>query len=350
MSSTSLQQRSVYRDLLRIVSAAAVVCIHVVADALISDVPFSPSWMALNIYDTLVRFSVPVFFMISGSFFLDRKKEQPIKKLYTKNIFRLFVAFVCWAAIYGLIELIKAKMLSTPVEPVRFVLDTVKGEPHMWYIPAMIFLYAITPLLRKLCESKSLEKYFLLLCMLPLAYNLFNRFLTVPAFEYLVNSASIQFISGYTVYYVLGHYVAEYDIKKKHRVLIYLLAALSLIFTVSAAAYFKISGKQFELLYEYLLLNIFFPSLAVFLLFKQTIPKIKFKERTVKRITKLSSLSFGIYLSHMAVIAALKFLSVTAASFNPIFCAPIMTAVVFAVSLIITSVLSKIPVVNKYLI
>lgn len=54
-------------DVLRIVAAFFVVVIHVSGWILYSFPADSPDWMIVNFFNTLARFAVPVFFMISGA-------------------------------------------------------------------------------------------------------------------------------------------------------------------------------------------------------------------------------------------------------------------------------------------
>ena len=72
-------------DILRIVAISAVVVIHTTQNMSKLDVT-GLDWAVLNVYDGLVRWAVPVFVMISGVLFLNPAKEQPLKKLYTKNV------------------------------------------------------------------------------------------------------------------------------------------------------------------------------------------------------------------------------------------------------------------------
>lgn len=61
--------RIVYLDLLRIFACMAVVMGHVSADNWYDTDPASFEWQVLNVYDSFICFSVPVFFMLSGTFF-----------------------------------------------------------------------------------------------------------------------------------------------------------------------------------------------------------------------------------------------------------------------------------------
>ena len=89
-------QRIIYFDVLRIVAVFAVVVLHVCSRRFIVAFP-STEWEVLNVYDSLTRWGVPVFVMISGALFLDEKKDFSIKRLYRKNVVRIICAFVCWS-------------------------------------------------------------------------------------------------------------------------------------------------------------------------------------------------------------------------------------------------------------
>ena len=80
------QERVMYVDLLRVISMISVIILHVSSCMYaILDIE-SINWFVANIFDSLVRFGVPVFVMISGVFFLNQNKEYGFEKLYNKNI------------------------------------------------------------------------------------------------------------------------------------------------------------------------------------------------------------------------------------------------------------------------
>ena len=62
-------------------------------------------WAAMNFYDSIVRWAVPVFTMISGALFLS--KDIPVRKIYSKYIFRIFTAFLFWSLLYAVHGYIK---------------------------------------------------------------------------------------------------------------------------------------------------------------------------------------------------------------------------------------------------
>ena len=95
-------QRDYNMDLLRILASLMVIVIHVSTYNFLDTPTKSIEWLSYDMYDSIVRSAVPIFLMISGAFFLNDKIQNNLKKLYTKNIFKLVLVFVIWSFIYGL--------------------------------------------------------------------------------------------------------------------------------------------------------------------------------------------------------------------------------------------------------
>lgn len=94
-------QRDYNMDLLRILASLMVIVIHVSAYNFLDTPTKSIEWLSYDMYDSIVRSAVPIFLMISGAFFLNDKIQNNLKKLYTKNIFKLVLVFVIWSFIYA---------------------------------------------------------------------------------------------------------------------------------------------------------------------------------------------------------------------------------------------------------
>ena len=94
--------RVIYADILRVIATLAVMIIHVSATNYRDLSPHSYEWNMISMYDSLVRWCVPMFVMLSGMFFLNPKKPLSIKKLYTKYIYRIALALLVWGSIYQL--------------------------------------------------------------------------------------------------------------------------------------------------------------------------------------------------------------------------------------------------------
>lgn len=348
------QGRVLYLDLLRIFCIFSMMLLHVSAIPWYSVPVSSFAWQVLNVYDSSVRFCVPVFVMISGVFFLDPNRNVTINKLFSKNILRIATAFLFWSACYaGLKNIFKyravhATMLSSLLK------DFLMGHYHLWFLFTLVGLYLIVPFLRKICESKRLMQYYLLLSfvfawLMPLLQK-------IPAFgswlSTLVGQANLNFFLGYSGYFVLGSYLYRYPLSGRARKGAFALGGVSVLFTICATYVVSLrQGAPTGQFYDFPLINTCLASIAVFVFFQHKVSRLSFSAQAVQKILLLSKLSFGMYLVHEFInILCKEFLHFTALSFFPVLSVPVIAALVFAVSFCMIYPISKIPVLNRYIL
>ena len=347
------EKRIIYPDLLRIAAIFFVIIVHEVGGGWRNMDPASFNWNVVNAFNSLSRFCVPVFIMISGSFMLDSNREYTLKKLYTHNILRIVTSFVFWSAAYAvLVKLADYKTINADILS-EMAVAFFKGHYHLWFLFTITFLYMITPFLRKICEDKKLEEYFLILCALPLIYNFILIFDFSETVKTMIDNSNVYFILGYSGYFVLGHYLTKYETPKKVRIAIYILG-LSAVAVSALIARYKVLGgldrETDESLYSYLLPTTALTASAVFLIFKYGVSKIRFGAKSSKFVSGLAKLCFGIYLSHVFVNILFYSVGIRMADYPVLLYIPVMAIVTFAISAVITFVISKIPVLNKYII
>ena len=134
------RQRVCCFDLLRVISIFFVIVIHVTSVGLRACDTMTGAWMANALINSISRWSVPVFFMVSGALFLDPNKQLSIKKLYTKNILRIAICIVVWGFFYSILDQYLYGTLSA-----KSVLITVYGiltgntGYHMWFLYTLIY-------------------------------------------------------------------------------------------------------------------------------------------------------------------------------------------------------------------
>ena len=153
-------------DLLRIIAIFSMMMLHVSATQFDSVPVNCASWQIFNIYDSIVRFCVPVLVMISGVFFLDPAREYPMEKLLKKNVWRLVTAYFFWSLAYAVVDAFLTYHRPGRDFLVSVIENTFTGRYHLWFVTMMIALYLLVPVLRKIAEDERLARYFILLSFL----------------------------------------------------------------------------------------------------------------------------------------------------------------------------------------
>ena len=67
-----MKERIIYFDYLRVLATMAVIFLHVAAQNWYNTDINTLNWHVFNIYDSIVRWGVPIFIMISGALFLEK--------------------------------------------------------------------------------------------------------------------------------------------------------------------------------------------------------------------------------------------------------------------------------------
>lgn len=341
--------RTIYLDWLRFFSIFAVVVLHCASQNWYRTDVNGFEWQVFNFYDSLVRWAVPVFVMISGCLFLN--KDVDIRKLYGKYIFRLTVAFFIWSIFYA---------FFTPHNSIiQYFTILMKGKYHMWFIPMIIGLYVLLPMMRQIVKNEEVMKYFLLcsfvfLSFIPTINKLIRDFGSedmIKGWDIIhktILSLRINSFFGMTAYFVLGYYLNSIDLNKKKRVFIYCLGLLGsvLIIILQSVVAIKLQNRHAN---YYDAANIFVLSqcIAIFVFFKYT----EFPKFANTLGEKLSQYSFGVYLVHVFVLEQLRQLcGINTLSFNPIFSVPVIAVGVCTISFVISAILNHIPTLKRYIV
>ncbi len=339
-------------DVLRVVAASAIVLLHVIA-LFWYDMPVTDyKWIILNNIKMLARLFLPIFFMISGRFFLDLEKDMTYRKLFLKYILRLVTAFIFWSAVYTFLNIIdlvwrKESILSAAK---WLVVDFFQGEYHMWFIYVMVGLYIIVPLLRKITADKKTMEYFLVL------FFVFQIFLYncvhLPKVGIIVsnalNTSVFSLAMGYSGYFVLGYYLWRFELSNKFKTLVYILGILGIVFTcIGSTVYSLMLQAPNEDIADYFMPNIVLGDIAVYLFFiKNKYFANKDRGKTAF-IEKLSGYCFGVYLIHPAVIWILIKLDILGI-FNELIMVPVITMFTIVMSYLLVSIIKRFRV-GKYI-
>ena len=350
--------RLIYLDVLRIAATFSVIILHTASSQVYSTPVDTFDWQVFNIYHSLVSWCVPMFLMLSSVIFLDNKKNISRKDMYGKYIKRILTALVFWGLLYGFSSLFAKKFISHEViagfEIIAIFEKLLFGPAwyHLWYLYLIIGIYILTPLFRVFIShstKKDLEYLLILFFLSGLVLPMVNKALSMIDQKYVINFSIVE-LTGYVGYYFAGYYFSKNEISKKLKIVIYILGILSIIITILLTArYSLLAGEQKGYLYGYLLPTTMFSAFAIFILFKDMFKSIYLSDKLKKIIIYSSNCTFGIYLAHDFIIQAYTVNGLTTKAFNPVFSVPLLSIVNICISILVVSIIKKIPVLKNYI-
>ncbi|GHU88300.1 membrane protein [Clostridia bacterium] len=302
----------------------------------------SANWVTAIFYGSAARASVPIFLMCSGALLLPPRKELTLKKLYMKNLLRIVAALFVWALVYKISRMSE----FSPAELLRSVKDVLlfRHEVHFYYLHMMILIYVFLPITRtfvKNADKKQLLYFLAVWFAVGILYPTLKPFYPFT----LLSGFPLQWMLNMSYaaigYGVLGYYLKTFPPSKR------LTAASAAVgFSAIFIGTWVVSVKN-GALYEHLLegMGVFACLLAVGLF--GLLSRVKTRSRIV---FFLSDASFCVYLVHLLVVRGLAKIGLTVASAPIIVSVPMMLAVVLAGSCAVYAVISRIPVLKKWLV
>lgn len=155
VGSPAVQTRPARRDgavdLVKCLAACAVLAIHCSASHFGNYEVGANRWLAAAFYGSVSRWAVPAFLLCSGALMNDPERDVSLKRLFSKYLLRLAVAFAAWAVFYEVFRM----SVRQDAAPWRMRLwDAAKnlfyadGYYHLYYFWLVFALYLALPLTR----------------------------------------------------------------------------------------------------------------------------------------------------------------------------------------------------------
>ena len=308
-------------------------------------------WWIGNIIDSTVRFSVPLFLMLSGATMLG--KEYKLNEFYKRRFNRVLVPFLFWLVVY----LIYRWMVLIPkIQPhgfhttIQWAINLFLKEgvsKHFWYVYMILFIYLFVPFIGK--GVRRLKDSFLIsLLMGWLILSLIFKSIPLNLYDWSGDYTSKFFgYFLYTGYLVLGYYLSKLQvITLKKRIYSSVIFILSII--TSAVFTYMLSRKAHQpdlSIYGYLTINTVIQSISVFLMVKDS----TIKNRLVSKVQySVSNYSYGIYLVHILILGIFFNNEIFWTMAYPLISLPLITLMTLLTSYLIIYILRKIPF-GKYI-
>ena len=333
--------RQLHYDLLRIFASFMVVMLHVSAFYWDKIQPQTEQWMALNLFDSAVRSCVPLFFMLSGAFLL--AKELPLNKLLGKNVLHLAVVWLVWSVLYAVDAIGLPAFFHADAG--QIFTAVVNGKYHLWFLPKMIEVYLMVPLLYAGTRMKEGKGLYYLLVLFGL-FGILKSTLTVfvypnPSIQVLLKT-KLPNLAFYSGYFLLGYFL-EHRWKKKipSRWLLLTLLGSIAVFTLLGQmdAIQKRTARRY-FLWVFLPSGLSGGNMPAFLLFKN-IGAERVQGRWSGTVAFVTKATMGIYLLHPFVLERLDRAGINSLTWNTWCAVPLVTLLTFSVCLGISTVLLK---------
>lgn len=338
-------------DCLRILALFFMIQVHVSAQNWSTVDVISRDWKIFNFYNSIGRWTILVFTMISGALFL--RRHHTIEKIIKKNVWKLVLAFLFWSPFYAIVSWLQGAEIR------EVIIQVFRGQTHMWYLFMIAGLYLIVPVLEKLTEDRKIIEYFLLLSLI-FTFIIPQSITVLSVFSFELSEAiktiqgyiGFHLTLGYVSYFILGYYLSTYQLSVKIRTMIYGLSFVGFITTILLSSWISVKNQSpSEMFYGAFTINILLESLGIFVLFQNLIPRLTIPAKLEVIIMKVSERCFGIYLVHIFVLRQLKtVVGLNTLSFHPLISVPVITIIVFILSYIIVAFISYIPFLGKKII
>ena len=314
-------------DLLRIVACFLVVVAHA-CDPFVAQIGVKDSEFMSGAYiGSLVRPCVPLFVMISGLLLLPTNMNM--KDFYTRRAKRLFVPFIFWSLALPVLNYLyfsTGVQSSNPyIDPANYTVSSTINKMYtfifnfnqdttpMWYVYMLIGIYLFLPIMSAwlVQASKKDVQCYLGIWMVSLCLPYIA--LVAPYLGYKGDGllgictwnsfGMLYYFSGFLGYVVLAYYLKKYplswSVPKRLAIGIpmyiigYLFAAFGFIY---ASKNFPGEWSIIEIPWYFYGINVFLMTFPVYILMQ----KIEVKQSAL--LTKIASLTFGIFLCHFVFV------------------------------------------------
>lgn len=284
-------QRIRYFDWARALGALAVVALHVVVTTARVDAFWNVQQDVFFVEGIacipLARGAVPAFFMMSGALMLDPAREMGWRKV-GRHVWRLCFVLLTWGFAFSLVEAALDAGGLSPAVVGEAAVNTLGGRSwdHLWFLYALLVLYAITPILRPWVARASRQELGLATLVL------WGALCVAPTLSLLLGVGVLDWVRlPYSlVYYLAGLYAHRY-LRLDGRVVV---AGVAACLAMAALRLLHVPNADDAVMPQYafaLPLGV----LALCLL-RRLVGETDISSRPVMRV--LADYSFGIYVLH----------------------------------------------------
>jgi len=318
-------------DLLRIIACFLVVVSHC-CDPFIGQINIDRDIFLNGVFaGSLVRCCVPLFVMMTGVLLLPVKMD--ITPFYKKRIGRIIVPLIFWSIVlpiiyffylnYGVtttspqIDMSEHTLTATLKKLYLFIFNFNFDTIPMWYLYMLIGLYLVMPIISVWLKQASQKDIKLVLYIWGVTLILPYIKLFAPMLGYAGNYGNtgllgicdwneygtFYYFSGFIGYLILAYYLIKYPITWSWKYTLSICIPMFLAgYLITCAGYltmykhFPGNYTYLEIIWNFAGINVFMMTFPIFVIVQ------KIKVRSSAWMSRLASLTFGIYLCHFIFV------------------------------------------------
>lgn len=349
----TIRQREVWVDFIRIAAAFMVVWGHSTSCGpwIYTDVS-SLNWHLANIAGSVTRMCVPLFFMISGHLLLGRKII--LGEFFAKRVVKIVIPFLTWSVLYLLWHKYYSGSQISLLGAIRSLING-SASYHLWFFYAIIGLYLFVPIISWLLDSDTRKRanYFIVFWLIAASLIPFSDMVLNDVTGCEVKTAlDLTMFGGYSGYMVIGYLVGRISMTRTAKWTAVIFVVIGILGTIVGTSILSSkSGGLVEYFYGNTTPNILVASVGGFLLLRQLGHLVGNSGIAAPVLSKLSSISLGVYLVHPVILDLIRsgyFTGSLAALYRTTpFSIPIVALVAFTFSCGISYVIMQLPVVRR---
>ena len=349
----NIEKREVWIDVLKIISAFAIILIHLSGSIYGDFLDNINQWYNALYLNSITRFAVPCFWMVSGIFIID--KRDSVMEVFSKRLPKIIIPLVFWSICYIVVDKITwGKDSNVIMEILTIPFEHKAG--HLWYIYQLVGLYLLTPIINLVYEktSKGIKIYFITITLIiPGFFDMILKLCNYSKIEVLsINWNKVGFAEIALVF--LGKLLID-EMKNKQIRRLWCYIGMMLGFSATVVCSYCISvknNKPYFNMFDQIHLPVVILGISVFMLFYSY--RTKFNNLTSKvkvDILKLSKLTMGVYFMHMLPANFVRNIMNTQVIIKSNILIVILEAVMcYIISIVYCYLISKVPYIKKLVV
>ncbi len=295
-----MRERVLFFDLLRCVAAVAVIAIHVLApyrDGL-GVIPFD-HWVTAVSVNSVTRWAVPVFILISGALMLSDDRPFNASYYVRRRLGKVLIPFLVWSLFYAYLSGWTAQGYDPEVSK-----EVLKHSPehatyyHLGFFYYFIPLYFVVPFLQLMVQRLDTSAIVAFTAV---------WLVTTACYLFRIDGPWSHELWLYTGYLTLGYLLyKKVPLKGWIITTFILLGSAALVWTVFMVVMNSIEADHYTVgrWLSYKTINVVLAASMIFMCCKHV--GNVFSERTQRIISFISKHSLGIYLLHPIFLWPMK--------------------------------------------